>query len=139
MFVFVLFSLGSYPKRAHSSNSFQFYKFFNGFVHNWWPMPYSYMSGFLATFLLVILSVGGVLSVSHGGIYPWCCFKRLSCRGCCRCCGIYEAPFRSVHRIAALLVPPALFFHSVEESLGAWLIWTWMLLLLLFAVAEYVA
>jgi len=114
----------------------RFFVFFDSFVDNW-PLPYSYLSGAIATFGLLVLTLGGIMSVSDGGIFPWCCCKRFTCK-CCKCCGIYEAAFRSVHRVTALLVPPLLFFHSVEQSLGDWLIWTWMLLLLLFAGAEYI-
>ena len=48
----------------------------------------------------------------------------------------YETCFRSVHRACALLLPFLLFFHSVMQQLGQWLIWTWMLLIIMFALAE---
>jgi hypothetical protein len=103
-------------------------------------MPWSYISGFAAAACILVLMGGGMMAAVHGGVFPWHCFKRLSCGliGCCGRCGIFEVPFRSVHRVCALLLPALLFTHSMQASLGAWVLWTWMVLLFGFAVAECV-
>eukprot|EP00750_Incisomonas_marina_P014278 INCI17630.1.p1 GENE.INCI17630.1~~INCI17630.1.p1 ORF type:complete len:742 (+),score=95.52 INCI17630.1:1306-3531(+) len=97
-------------------------------------MPWSYWSGIIATLLMATLSVGGVIAMSKDSMFPCCCCR---CSSKSQTCSVYSWHFRMVHRCCALAVVIILALHSVEAKLGPWQMWLWMVLLLLFFVAEF--
>lgn len=108
-------------------------EFFSEFRTLW---PWSYISGIVATVLMLVLTIGGLVPMCRAGLFPCCCC--VHCSSDARCCNIYNNSFRLVHRVSAALVLVVLAFHSVEANLGGFVLWIWMAILALFFIAEYV-